>query len=91
MTLQRSEDLNLVGLMEITFVAKTTISIFRFRAYNNWAWVPVIACPLGGVLGAIVYIITIEFHHSASADTEHPYEPICKAAARTEQNESLLS
>lgn len=62
-----------------------------FTAYNNWAWVPVVACPLGGVLGAIVYIITIEFHQSASTDTEHPYEPICTAAAMTEQKESLLS
>ena len=50
--------------------------VVLFRAYNHWAWVPIVACPLGGVLGAIVYVITIELHHTASAETEHPYEPL---------------
>lgn len=54
-----------------------------FTAYNYWAWVPIIACSLGGVLGAIVYITTIEFHHSASRETEYPYEPIVTAAVTT--------
>lgn len=34
-----------------------------FTAGNNWSWVPVIACLLGGVLGALIYIGLIEMHH----------------------------
>ncbi|XP_009319855.1 PREDICTED: aquaporin-9 isoform X2 [Pygoscelis adeliae] len=35
-----------------------------FTAGNNWWWVPIVAPMLGGVLGAIIYIIFIEIHHS---------------------------
>lgn len=35
-----------------------------YRAGNNWWWVPIVAPMLGGVLGAIIYIIFIEIHHS---------------------------
>ncbi|KAF4792846.1 Aquaporin-9 [Turdus rufiventris] len=35
-----------------------------FTAGNNWWWVPIVAPLLGGVLGAMIYIIFIEMHHS---------------------------
>uniref|UniRef100_A0A8C3UMI0 Aquaporin 9 n=1 Tax=Catharus ustulatus TaxID=91951 RepID=A0A8C3UMI0_CATUS len=35
-----------------------------FTAGNNWWWVPIVAPLLGGVLGALIYIIFIEIHHS---------------------------
>ncbi|NXU04286.1 AQP9 protein, partial [Buphagus erythrorhynchus] len=35
-----------------------------FTAGNNWWWVPIVAPLLGGVLGAMIYIIFIEIHHS---------------------------
>ncbi|XP_068683420.1 aquaporin-3-like [Montipora capricornis] len=51
-----------------------------FTAANHWAWVPVVACSLGGVLGAMVYIIFIELHHPTTNRTEsepdNPYLPI---------------
>ncbi|XP_029199413.2 aquaporin-3-like [Acropora millepora] len=51
-----------------------------FTAANHWAWVPVVACSLGGVLGAIVYMIFIELHHPLTNDqdnsTDNQYLPI---------------
>ncbi|NXS10879.1 AQP9 protein, partial [Neodrepanis coruscans] len=41
-----------------------------FTAGNNWWWVPVVAPPLGGVLGAMIYIVFIEMHHSDPQSTE---------------------
>ncbi|NXB34014.1 AQP9 protein, partial [Eulacestoma nigropectus] len=35
-----------------------------FTAGNNWWWVPIVAPLLGGVLGAMIYVIFIEIHHS---------------------------
>ena len=32
-------------------------------AGNNWSWVPIIGCFLGGILGALAYIGLIEMHH----------------------------
>jgi len=56
-----------------------------FTAYHRWAWVPVIACLLGGVLGAIVYIITIEVHHKAPEDVDNPYRPVSGTDASEDQ------
>ena len=56
-----------------------------FRAYHSWAWVPIIACLLGGVLGAIVYIITIELHHKASEDVDNRYRPVSDTDASEDQ------
>lgn len=48
-----------------------------FTVANHWAWVPIIACLIGGVLGAIVYIVTIELHHTLSENSDDRYyEPI---------------
>ena len=59
-----------------------------FRAANHWAWVPVVACSLGGVLGAIVYIITIELHHPSPHPSDNnpdiPYLPVNAANDCTE-------
>ncbi|XP_059714248.1 aquaporin-9 isoform X3 [Haemorhous mexicanus] len=35
-----------------------------FTAGNNWWWVPIVAPLVGGVLGAMIYVIFIEIHHS---------------------------
>uniref|UniRef100_A0A8U7P7S0 Aquaporin 9 n=1 Tax=Corvus moneduloides TaxID=1196302 RepID=A0A8U7P7S0_CORMO len=40
------------------------ISLFISLAGNNWWWVPIVAPLLGGVLGAMIYVIFIEIHHS---------------------------
>lgn len=34
-----------------------------FTAGNNWSWVPIVGCFLGGILGALAYIGLIEMHH----------------------------
>lgn len=51
-----------------------------FTAAHHWAWVPVVACSLGGVLGGIVYILFIELHHSSPDSSnnhlDHAYRPI---------------
>ncbi|NXH68284.1 AQP9 protein, partial [Hydrobates tethys] len=41
-----------------------------FTAGNNWWWVPIVAPMLGGVLGAMIYIVFIEIHHSDSQPGE---------------------
>lgn len=41
---------------------------------NNWSWVPVVGCLLGGVLGAFLYIALIEMHHTPDNDGETAYE-----------------
>ncbi|KAM7152091.1 aquaporin-9 isoform 2-T2 [Macrochelys suwanniensis] len=38
-----------------------------FTAGNNWWWVPTVAPMMGGIIGAVTYIIFIEIHH---ADTQ---------------------
>lgn len=45
-----------------------------FTAANNWSWVPVVGCLLGGVLGALVYMVLIEIHHVPDNDGETGYE-----------------
>lgn len=66
------------------FVVKIIIFIFCFRVYNNWVWVLVIVCLLGGVLGVIVYIIIIEFYYLVFVDIEYFYELICIVVVRIE-------
>uniref|UniRef100_A0A3Q1EBT8 Aquaporin 7 n=1 Tax=Acanthochromis polyacanthus TaxID=80966 RepID=A0A3Q1EBT8_9TELE len=34
-----------------------------FRAGNGWWWVPLVATPIGGVLGAGIYKVFVELHH----------------------------
>ncbi|XP_031550196.1 aquaporin-3-like [Actinia tenebrosa] len=44
-----------------------------FTAHNNWSWVPVVACLLGGVAGGLFYMVLIELQHdsdAASGDSE---------------------
>ena len=35
---------------------------YAHRAHDHWAWIPPIACSLGGVTGAYLYIFTVEIH-----------------------------
>ncbi|NWV38016.1 AQP9 protein, partial [Grantiella picta] len=41
-----------------------------FTAGNNWWWVPIVAPMLGSTLGAMIYLICIEIHHSALPSEE---------------------
>ncbi|CAH3032116.1 unnamed protein product [Porites evermanni] len=41
-----------------------------FTASNNWFWVPIFACFLGGVLGALIYVFFIEMHHDLEEGEE---------------------
>ncbi|XP_015765025.1 PREDICTED: aquaporin-3-like [Acropora digitifera] len=45
-----------------------------FTAGNNWSWVPVIACLMGGVTGAFIYIGLIEMHHDSDEPNENGRE-----------------
>ena len=47
---------------------------YFYRAGNNWSWVPVIGCLLGGVLGALVYVGFIEMHHDSRDNRETKVE-----------------
>lgn len=64
--------------LKATYLFENKNHVFvMFRVANHWAWVPIIACLLGGVLGAIVYIVTIELHHTLSENSDDRYyEPI---------------
>ena len=35
---------------------------YFYRAHDHWAWIPPIACSLGGITGAYLYIFTVEIH-----------------------------
>ncbi|XP_028649869.2 aquaporin-10-like [Erpetoichthys calabaricus] len=37
-----------------------------FTAFDNWWWIPIVAPMLGGVIGAYIYLLFIEFHHEDS-------------------------
>lgn len=54
---------------QITFFFFFFFLVF-YRAGNNWWWVPVVAPMLGGVLGAMIYIVLIEIHHSDTQPVE---------------------
>ena len=55
-----------------------TIEHFKFhREANNWSWVPVVGCFLGGILGSLIYICLIEMHHGSENDGETGYELEC--------------
>ncbi|KAM4700643.1 aquaporin-3-like [Discoglossus pictus] len=41
-----------------------------FRAGNNWWWVPVFGPLLGGLVGALMYELFIDFHHPPSEKKE---------------------
>ncbi|KXJ21783.1 Aquaporin-10 [Exaiptasia diaphana] len=45
-----------------------------FTAANSWAWVPVIACPIGGIIGAYTYILFIELHYPKQGGEEEDDE-----------------
>ncbi|XP_048581263.1 aquaporin-9 isoform X2 [Nematostella vectensis] len=42
-----------------------------FTVCNYWAWVPIVGCLLGGIAGAVLYIVLIEMHHVNGDDTLH--------------------
>ncbi|KAM9814218.1 aquaporin-7 [Neosynchiropus ocellatus] len=40
-----------------------------FRAGNSWWWVPLVAPPIGAIMGAGVYKAFVEMHHPSTPDT----------------------
>ncbi|XP_053723291.1 aquaporin-7 [Synchiropus splendidus] len=52
------------------FTAMAGWGLEVFRAGNNWWWVPLVAPPIGGVLGAGVYKAFVEMHHSSTPDAK---------------------
>lgn len=43
-----------------------------FTVRNHWAWVPPIACSLGGTFGGYLYILTVEIHRKDSTTVGNP-------------------
>ena len=41
---------------------------------HHFWWIPVVACYIGGLLGAYVYLFCIELHHPAEEDGEEGVE-----------------
>jgi len=37
--------------------------MFLFRYNDYWFWVPIVGQFIGGVVGALLYVLTIEMHH----------------------------
>ena len=50
----------------------TQFVCFFSSVHDNWSWVPVVACLVGGVLGALLYIVFIELHHEPVSERAHP-------------------
>ncbi|XP_046840101.1 aquaporin-3-like isoform X2 [Xenia sp. Carnegie-2017] len=40
-----------------------------FTAHDHWFWIPPVACSLGGIFGAYLYVLMVEFHRK----TEEKY------------------
>lgn len=38
-----------------------------FTVRNHWAWIPPIACSFGGIVGAYIYVFTVEIHRDEEA------------------------
>jgi hypothetical protein len=45
-----------------------------FTAGNGYFWVPLVACPLGGVIGSILYKLMIEMHWPAEDKSDEKSE-----------------
>ena len=45
--------------------------LYVYRAHNHWAWIPPIACSLGGIAGAYLYIFTLEIHREPETLDKH--------------------
>lgn len=41
----------------------TVIFLYLRRSGNGWWWVPLVAPPIGGILGAGLYKVLVEMHH----------------------------
>lgn len=52
-----------IGPRVFTAIAGWGVEVFR--AGRGWWWVPLVATPIGGVLGAGVYKVFVELHHPA--------------------------
>ena len=44
-------------------ICPTFLWLILYRVDDYWFWVPVIGQLCGGVLGALLYLVTIELHH----------------------------
>nr|XP_033775470.1 aquaporin-9 [Geotrypetes seraphini] len=52
------------------FTAAAGWGLDVFIAGNSWWWIPVVAPMVGGAVGAFVYMICIEVHHSKQSDNK---------------------
>lgn len=53
------------------------ISLFAFRAGNNFWWIPVVGPLVGAAAGGLVYFLLIEIHHpdlNPDLEAEQPEE-----------------
>uniref|UniRef100_UPI00358E013C aquaporin-3-like n=1 Tax=Myxine glutinosa TaxID=7769 RepID=UPI00358E013C len=56
-----------LGPRLFTLIAGWGRPVFTHR--NYWFWVPITAPFLGGVLGALTYVLFVELHHPSSSDS----------------------
>jgi hypothetical protein len=54
----------------ILYIYIYNVYLYFDRAGNNWSWVPIVGSLLGGVLGAVLYLVLIEMHHEKKTDRE---------------------
>lgn len=38
--------------------------------FTNYWWIPIIGCHLGGIVGALLYLFFVEFHHPVEEEKE---------------------
>ncbi|KAM8757448.1 aquaporin-7 [Acanthopagrus schlegelii] len=60
-----------------------------FRAGNGWWWVPLVAPPIGGVLGAGIYKVFVEMHHRPFS--EHDEAPVEEETAPLGKKENICA
>ncbi|XP_047439423.1 aquaporin-7 isoform X1 [Mugil cephalus] len=60
-----------------------------FRCGNGWWWVPLVAPPIGGVLGAGLYKVFVELHHPPLS--EQGGEPVEEESLPLEKEQNISS
>ncbi|XP_067878804.1 aquaporin-9-like [Heterodontus francisci] len=77
-----------LGPRLFTFVAGWGTEVFT--AGNGWWWIPIVAPPIGGLLGTLVYVGLIQFHHEdAKSVKDEDKEAGLKKEQDPEQAEEL--
>lgn len=67
----------------------TVICLYLCRSGNGWWWVPLVAPPIGGVLGAGLYRALVEMHHPPLSEQDEGLVDEFEKRASLEKQENI--